>query len=83
MKHLNTKREPLHAHVINFDEAGDDAEVDVAMQWTGSYTENILSFANNINTHEGGTHEEGLRKSLTRAINDFARDRGILKMRVR
>ncbi len=79
VKHLNTKREPLHAHVIAFDEIGDDAEIDVALQWTTSYNENLLSFANNINTIEGGTHEEGFRKALTRAINDFARERGLLK----
>ena len=41
------------------------------MQWTSSYNENVLSFANNINTHEGGTHEEGFRTALTKAINDF------------
>jgi len=79
VKHLNAKREPLHAHVISFEESGEDAELDLAMQWTGGYTETVLTFANNINTHEGGTHEEGFRKALTRAINDFARDRGILK----
>jgi DNA gyrase subunit B len=77
--HLNSKREPLHPHVISIEESGDDAEVDVAMQWTGGYTENVLSFANNINTHEGGTHEEGFKKALTKAINDFARDRSLLK----
>jgi DNA gyrase subunit B len=49
------------------------------MQWTSSYHETILSFANNINTHEGGTHEEGFRKALTRAINDSARSKGLLK----
>jgi DNA gyrase subunit B len=79
VKHLNAKREPLHAHVISFEDTGDDAEIDLAMQWTDGYTENVLTFANNINTHEGGTHEEGFRKALTRAINDFARDRGVLK----
>jgi len=79
VKHLNAKREPLHGQVVNFDTASDGAELDVAMQWTSGYTENVLSFANNINTVEGGTHEEGFRKSLTRAINEFARDRGILK----
>ncbi len=78
-KHLNTKREPLHPHVIYLEEAGEGMEVEVALQWTSGYTENILSFANNINTHEGGTHEEGLRKALTRAINEFARGRSILK----
>jgi DNA gyrase subunit B len=79
VKHLNAKREPLHAHVISFEDPGEDAELDLAMQWTDGYTENVLTFANNINTHEGGTHEEGFRKALTRAINDFARDRGLLK----
>ena len=79
VKHLNAKREPLHAHVISFDEVDDEAELDIAMQWTTGYSETILSFANNIHTHEGGTHEEGVRTALTRAINDFARERGILK----
>ncbi|MBU1866117.1 MAG: DNA topoisomerase IV subunit B, partial [Actinobacteria bacterium] len=53
VKHLNAKREPLHAHVITVAEVTDDMELDVALQWTAGYTENILSFANNINTHEG------------------------------
>jgi len=79
IKHLNGTKEPLHPHVIYFDDQGEDAEVEVAMQWTSSYTETVLSFANNINTHEGGTHEEGFRKALTRAINDFARSKGLLK----
>jgi len=79
VKHLNSKRDPLHAHVIDISDVGDDAELDLAMQWTTSYTESVLSFANNINTHEGGTHEEGFRKALTKAINDFARAKGVLK----
>ncbi|MGH8916596.1 MAG: DNA topoisomerase (ATP-hydrolyzing) subunit B [Acidimicrobiia bacterium] len=79
VKHLNSKREPLHAHIIDLIDEGDDAELELAMQWTTSYTESVLSFANNINTHEGGTHEEGFRKALTKAINDFARSKGILK----
>jgi DNA gyrase subunit B len=54
-------------------------ELEVAMQWTTSYNETVLSFANNINTHEGGTHEEGFRKALTKAVNDFARTKGLLK----
>jgi DNA gyrase subunit B len=79
VKHLNAKREPLHPHVISLEEPGEEAEVDIALQWTSGYTENVLSFANNINTVEGGTHEEGFRRALTRAINEFARDRGLLK----
>jgi len=79
VKHLNSTKQPIHPHIIYLDEAGDEAEMEVAMQWTDSYTETVLSFANNINTHEGGTHEEGFRKALTRAINEFARAKGLLK----
>jgi DNA gyrase subunit B len=79
VKHLNSSREPTHKQVAFFKDTTEDAEVEVAMQWTTGYNERILSFANNINTHEGGTHEEGFRKALTRAINDFARGRNVLK----
>ncbi len=79
VKHLNTTRDPVHRQVAYFEEKNDVAEVEIAMQWTGGYTETLLSFANNINTHEGGTHEEGFRKALTRSVNDFARGRGVLK----
>ena len=79
VKHLNASREPVHKQVAYFQDVSDDGEIEVAMQWTTGYNERVLSFANNINTHEGGTHEEGFRKSLTRAINDFARGRNILK----
>ena len=79
VRHLNSLRDPLHAHIIDMLDEGEDAELEVAMQWTTSYTESVLSFANNINTHEGGTHEEGFRKALTKAINDFARAKGLLK----
>jgi len=79
VRYLNAKREPLHAHIVSLEERGDDAEVDVALQWNGGYTETVLTFANNINTHEGGTHEEGFRRALTRAVNEFARERGLLK----
>ena len=79
IKHLNSKRDPLHPHVIDISDSSADAELDLALQWTTSYTESVLSFANNINTHEGGTHEEGFRKALTKAINDFARAKGLLK----
>ena len=79
VKHLNSSREPIHKQVAFFESVTDEAEVEVAMQWTSGYTETVLSFANNINTHEGGTHEEGFRKALTRAINDFARGRNLFK----
>jgi DNA gyrase subunit B len=79
VNHLNAKRDPLHAHIIDIGDESEAAELEVALQWTTSYTESILSFANNINTHEGGTHEEGFRKALTKSINDFARGKGLLK----
>ncbi len=79
VKHLNASREPIHSKVAYFEHTGPEGEVEVALQWTSGYNETILSFANNINTHEGGTHEEGFRTALTRAINDFARGRGVLK----
>ncbi len=79
VNHLNAKRDPLHAHIIDILDESEEAEVEVALQWTSSYTESILSFANNINTHEGGTHEEGFRKALTKSINDFARSKNLLK----
>jgi DNA gyrase subunit B len=79
VNHLNSKRDPLHPHIVDIADVTDDAEIELAMQWTNTYTESILTFANNINTHEGGTHEEGFRKALTKAINDFARAKNILK----
>jgi DNA gyrase subunit B len=79
VNHLNAKRDPLHPHIIDITDVSADAELEVALQWTASYTESVLTFANNINTHEGGTHEEGFRKALTKAINDFARSKNLLK----
>ncbi|MGQ0848065.1 MAG: DNA topoisomerase (ATP-hydrolyzing) subunit B [Actinomycetota bacterium] len=79
VKHLNAAREPIHPHIIEIVDRSEDSELELAMQWTGSYTESVLSFANNINTHEGGTLEEGFRKALTNAVNAFARTKGLLK----
>ncbi len=79
VKFLNEKKEPLHARIVEFGDVSDEAELEVAMQWTMAYSETVLSFANNINTHEGGTHEEGFRKALTKAVNQFARDKNLLK----
>jgi DNA gyrase subunit B len=67
------------SRVIHFEGKKEDAEVDVAMQWNNGFAESLHSFANTINTHEGGTHEEGLKKSLTNVINRYARQRGLLK----
>jgi DNA gyrase subunit B len=79
VNYLNQKKDPLHGRIVEFTDTSESMELEVAMQWTTSYNETILSFANNINTHEGGTHEEGFRKALTKAVNDFARTKGLLK----
>lgn len=79
VKHLNVARDPIHAQVAYFEHSTNEAEIAVALQWTTGYNETILSFANNINTHEGGTHEEGFRTALTKSINEIARAKGVLK----
>jgi DNA gyrase subunit B len=75
---LNHGKDPINK-VIHFEGAKEDAEVEVALQWNTAYAESLHSFANTINTHEGGTHEEGLRKSLTNVLNRYARTRNLLK----
>jgi DNA gyrase subunit B len=79
VQHINATREPVHKTVISFDAKGDSMEVEVAMQWNTGYSESVYTFANTINTHEGGTHEEGFRAALTRVINVYARDKKLLK----
>jgi DNA gyrase subunit B len=76
---VNERKEPVHKDVIYFDNQSDDGEVEVAMQWNGSYVESTYSFANNINTHEGGTHLSGFKAALTRTLNEYARNKGLLK----
>ncbi len=77
--HLNENKDPLHRKTIFFESETDDGQVEVAMQWNSSYQESIFSFANNINTHEGGSHLSGFRSALTRTLNAYARDKGLLK----
>jgi len=79
VKHLNRNKENVNAKVIYFEQDGDAGEVEVALQWTTSYSDSSLAFANNINTHEGGTHLDGFKNALTRTINDYARRNNILK----
>ena len=79
VKHINDAKDPVHSHVAYFEVRGDDAEVDVAMQWNASYVESVFSFANNINTHEGGSHLSGFKAALTRTLNDYARSKALLK----
>ncbi len=76
---LNQGKEPLHAKPVYVEGERQDTIVEVAMQYTDAYTENILTFVNNINTEEGGTHLAGLKQALTRCINDYARKNGLLK----
>ena len=79
VRYLNQNKDPLHQKVIYFDNSGEDGIVEVSMQWNSTYQESIYSFANNINTHEGGTHLSGFRSALTRTLNDYARQKGLLK----
>ncbi|HEX7059261.1 MAG TPA: DNA topoisomerase (ATP-hydrolyzing) subunit B [Solirubrobacterales bacterium] len=79
VRHLNENKDSLHKKVIFFDGEEPAGQVEVAMQWNASYQESIFSFANNINTHEGGTHLSGFRAALTRTLNAYARGKGILK----
>ncbi|GAA3443172.1 DNA gyrase subunit B [Planomonospora venezuelensis] len=79
VKHLNSKKEPAHASVIDFEEQGDGISVEIAMQWNNSYSESVYTFANTINTAEGGTHEEGFRAALTSIVNRYAREQKFLK----
>jgi len=77
--HLNANKDTLNKKPIYFEGEKEDGEVEVAMQWNNSYQESIFSFANNINTHEGGTHLSGFRGALTRTLNAYARSKGLLK----
>jgi DNA gyrase subunit B len=73
VEYLNKKKQSLHEKPIYFERQRDDMVVEIAMQYTNSYTENVYSFANNINTHEGGTHIIGFKTALTRVANDYIR----------
>ena len=79
VKYLNKAKTPIHNEIIHLE--GEDAGVifEVALQYNSGYTDSIYSFVNNINTHDGGTHEEGVRRALTRIINSYARKANILK----
>jgi DNA gyrase subunit B len=79
VSYLNATKEPVHESVIDFGEEGDGIAAEIAMQWTGSYSESVHTFANTINTAEGGTHEEGFRSALTTIVNRYARDQKYLR----
>ncbi len=79
VKYVNKNKDVIHNQPIYFENSKDDLHVEVSLQYNDGYTENVFSFANNINTHEGGTHEAGFKTALTRVINDYARKNNILK----
>jgi DNA gyrase subunit B len=76
---LNENKDPIQKKVVFFDGESDEGAVEVALQWNSSYQESVFSFANNINTHEGGSHLSGFRSALTRTLNRYAREVGELK----
>ena len=77
--YLNENKDTVHRKVVFFSGESDEGAAEVAMQWNSSYQESIHSFANNINTREGGSHMSGFRSALTRTLNKYARDHGLLK----
>ncbi len=79
VEHLNASKDPIHKTVISLDSKGTGIEAELAMQWNAGYNESVYTFANTINTHEGGTHEEGFRAALTSAVNAYAKDQNLLK----
>ncbi|MCI8405042.1 MAG: DNA topoisomerase (ATP-hydrolyzing) subunit B [Clostridia bacterium] len=79
VQYINKNKDPLHDEIIYFEASRDDMMVEVAMQYTTAYSEALLSFANNIHTGDGGTHETGFKSGLTRVINDYARKHALLK----
>ena len=79
VRFLNQNKTPIHDDIIHLEGEQDGIFFEVAMQYNNSYNDNIYSFVNNINTHDGGTHEEGVRRALTRVINNYARKTKMLK----
>jgi DNA gyrase subunit B len=77
--HVNEAKDPVHKHIVYFEGENDQGAVEVAMQWNTKYVESVFSFANNINTHEGGSHLSGFNSALTRTLNKYARDKSLLK----
>jgi len=76
---VNETKDAVHKRVVYFEGESDQGDVEVAMQWNTSYVESVFSFANNINTHEGGSHLSGFKAALTGTLNRYARDKGLLK----
>jgi DNA gyrase subunit B len=79
VRYLNASKDPVHETVIEFAEEAEGIAADVAMQWTGAFSESVHTFANTINTAEGGTHEEGFRSALTTIVNRYAREQKLIR----
>jgi DNA gyrase subunit B len=79
VRYLNASKDPVHETVIDFGEEGEGIAAEVAMQWTGAFSESVHTFANTINTAEGGTHEEGFRSALTTIVNRYAREQKLIR----
>jgi DNA gyrase subunit B len=77
--YVNEAKDAVHKRIAFFDGESEHGHVEVAMQWNTSYVESVFSFANNINTHDGGTHLQGFRSALTRTLNRYGREKGLLK----
>ncbi|HIW95138.1 MAG TPA: DNA topoisomerase (ATP-hydrolyzing) subunit B [Candidatus Corynebacterium gallistercoris] len=79
VEHINAKKTAIHPTIVSFEAKGEDHEVEVALQWNSGFTQSVHTFANTINTFEGGTHEEGFRAALTSLMNRYAKDHKLLK----
>ena len=79
VSYVNQTKDPVHKGIVYFEGDNGEGQLEVAMQWNSSYQESVFSFANNINTNEGGTHLSGFKGALTRTLNDYARAKGLLK----
>ncbi|GAB2650027.1 DNA topoisomerase (ATP-hydrolyzing) subunit B [Nocardia goodfellowii] len=79
VKHINRTKQAIHNSIVSFTGKGTGHELEVAMQWNSGYSESVHTFANTINTHEGGTHEEGFRAALTTVVNKYAKDKKLIK----
>ncbi len=79
VKFINQEKTPIHENIIHLEGEEDGVMFEVALQYTNGYNDNIYSFVNNINTHDGGTHEDGVKRALTRVINSYGKKSGIIK----
>jgi DNA gyrase subunit B len=77
--HVNSTKDIVHKRIVYFEGESEQGTIEVAMQWNASYQDSVYTFANNINTHEGGSHLSGFNAALTRTLNKYARDKGLLK----